>query len=426
MFCLPLLYLYLPVSLFFTVWSSTIKAKDEHRTAFFGEDVHIPVPALDTTELLFKPRVDPVLERVLLRDGKILDTRAKLNVHISHLILEDVGEEDEGTYVVKNSAAPADVRRIILIVRDCALETVVKYGDVYHIPINPSIGPYTLEFRPGAHTPVNQTTEVPPVLLVNQTGIPTQEYEDRLTVGEKRVNLHLVTGADEGSYTVVDSDEKVRLRACLNCVLLLLLGQNAVHFFHLHIIALLLVLIASIVLICKSLWIKVSVVHEAYTRFSEEPTLQSTWENNTESTEVEIKGLEVSKPGQYQALQSEKNFLEMNDSGVEFNSSALPLDSDTDVPDNLPSQKLLLESDTLAGVPPAISEGDHSATRTPDSILSASPVVQPKSAPQIDGDLIGVTTPEETTKADDLDAKTSKDASPHSEKALDPSNGTTT
>lgn len=92
----------------------------------------------------------------------------------------------------------------------------MKYGDVYHIPINPSIGPYTLEFRPGAHTPVNQTTEVPPVLLVNQTGIPTQEYEDRLTVGEKRVNLHLVTGADEGSYTVVDSDEKVRLRACLN------------------------------------------------------------------------------------------------------------------------------------------------------------------------------------------------------------------
>lgn len=116
----------------------------------------------------------------------------------------------------------------------------------------------------------------------------------------------------------------------------------------------------------------------------------------------------------------------MNDSGVEFNSSSLPLDSDTDVPDNLTSQKLLLESDTLAGVPPAISEGDHSATRTPDSILSASPVVQPKSDAQIDGDLTCATTPEGMTEANDLDAKTSKDASPHSEKALDPSNGTTT
>lgn len=31
------------------------------------------------------------------------------------------------------------------------------------------------------------------------------------------------------------------------------------------------------------------VVHEVYTRFTEESTAQSTWENNTESTEVEIK-----------------------------------------------------------------------------------------------------------------------------------------
>ncbi|XP_073678387.1 uncharacterized protein [Garra rufa] len=521
-----------------SAWSSTIKAKDEHRTAFFGEDIHIPVPALDTIEVLFKPRVDPVLERVLLRDGKILDSRAKLNVHISHLILEDVGEEDEGTYVVKNSAAPADVRRIILIVRDCALETVVKYGDTYHIPINPSIGPYTLEFRPGAQTPVNQTTEEPPVVLLNQTGIPTQEYGHRLTVNEKRVNLQMVTGADEGSYTIVDSEEKVRMRACLNVKdhqifehlnygetlkiklhvdhtkvkmvyipdtdhkerLILDQGELMIpvesfdgrasvegSLFHLkkvkvgdmgvfrvmdfsgfriadvylHVepyklpqlyvaIISLLSLLAFLLLVCLlSCLINVhrraerarkitliaqqagkgdgetfrQVVHEAYTRFTEDSTIQSTWENNTESTEVEIKGLEVSKPGQYQTLQSEKNFLEMNDSGVE---SALPLDSDTDVPDTLASHKLLLESETLAGVPPAISEGDHSATRTPDSILSASPATQPKSAAQIDGDLIGTTTPEEMVNANDLDAKTSKDASPHSEKALDPINGTTT
>ncbi|XP_048058808.1 uncharacterized protein LOC125275676 [Megalobrama amblycephala] len=477
-----------------SAWSSTIKAKDEHRTAFFGEDVHIPVPALDTSEVLFKPRVEPVLERVLLRNRTILDTRAKLNVHISHLILEDVGEEDEGTYVVKNSAAPADVRRIILVVRDCALETVVKYGDTYHIPINPAIGPYTLEFRPGALTPVNQTTEEPPVILLNQTGIPMEEYENRLTVGEKRVNLFLVTGADEGSYTIKDSDEKVRLRACLNVkdhqifehlnygetlkiklhvdhtkvkmvyipdsdhkerlimdqgeltlpVETVFEGRASVEgsiFYlkkikvsdmgvfrvmdfsgfriadvYLHVepyklpqlyvaIISLLSLLAFLLLVCLlSCLIKVhrraerarkisliaqqagkgdgeafrQVVHEVYTRFTEESTVQSTWENNTESTEVEIKGLEVSKPGQYQALQSDKNFLEMNDSGVEFTTSALPLDSDTDVPDNLTSHKLLIESDTLAGVPPAISEGDHSATRTPDSILSASPVVQPQ------------------------------------------------
>lgn len=102
-----------------------------------------------------------------------------------------------------------------VVLLDCALETVVKYGDTYHIPINPAIGPYTLEFRPGALTPVNQTEELP-VVLLNQTVFPTEQYENRLTVDEKRVNLHLVSGADEGSYTIVDRDEKVRLRACLN------------------------------------------------------------------------------------------------------------------------------------------------------------------------------------------------------------------
>lgn len=90
----------------------------------------------------------------------------------------------------------------------------MKYEDTYHIPINPSIGLYSLEFRPEAQTAFYQTTEEPPGLVLNQTSIPMQEHH--LTVGEKRVNLHLVTRADMGSYAVVDSDEKVRMRACLN------------------------------------------------------------------------------------------------------------------------------------------------------------------------------------------------------------------
>ncbi|XP_057210669.1 uncharacterized protein LOC130566872 [Triplophysa rosa] len=527
-----------------SVWSSTIKAKDEHRTAFFGEDVHIPVPDLDATEVTFMPRLNPLSERTLLKNGKIVYVGAKLNAHISHLILEDVGEEDEGTYVVRNSAAPADVRRIILIVRDCATETVVKYGDTYHIPINPNIGPYTLEFRSAGQTHVNVTTEEPPVLLLNQTVITSEEYQNRLIISEKRVNLHLVTGADEGSYTLIDSDGKVRMRTCLNVKdhhifehlkyggtlkiklhvdytkvrmvyipdtdhkerLILDQGElvmpldpaldgrvsveesmfylrkvkvsdmglfRVMHFsgfriadVYLHVepyklpqlyvaIIALLSLLAFLLLVCLlSCLIKVhrraekarkitliaqqagkgegevfrQVVHDAYTRFTEESTVQSTWENVTESTEVEIKGLEVSKPGQYQALQSDKNFLEMNDSGVEFASSALPLDSDTDVPDNLISHKALLESDTLAGVAPALSEGEHSATRTPDSDLSASPATQPKSGAQTDDGLIGATTPEETAQANGLDAKISKDASPLSDKVavVDPSNASTT
>lgn len=147
-----------------------------------------------------------------------------------------------------------------------------------------------------------------------------------------------------------------------------------------------------------------SVVHEAYTRFTEESTLQSTWENNSESTEVEIKGLEVSKAGRYHTFPSEKNFLEMSDSAAECNSSALPLDSDTDVPQTCASYKLLIDSDSLAAVPPTVSEGNPSATCTPDSVASVSPATQPRSEGHVDGNLMGVTTPDPAPKALGLEA----------------------
>ncbi|KAL7883075.1 hypothetical protein SRHO_G00007330 [Serrasalmus rhombeus] len=500
-----------------SAWSATIKAKDDHRTAFFGEDIHIPLPTLNTTEVVFKPRLNPLSEIDFFRNGQILNARAKLNKDICHLVLEDVGEEDEGTYVVRNSAAPADVRRIILIVRDCALETTVKYGETYHITINDIIGPYTLEFR-SSTSHINQTVEPPALVLLNQSTIPIEGYRNRLSANEKKINLHLVTGADEGSYTVLDSDGKVRKRTCLNVkehqifmrlqydatlktklyinhtkvniiytpdsdhkdrIILdqgelvmpldpLLDGRVSVEgsMFYLkkvkvsdmgvfrvtdltgfriadvyvnvepyklpqiYVVILSLVgLLVFLLLVCLlSCQIKVrrratrarkialiaqqagkgdgeafrQVVHEAYTRFAEESTMQSILENNTESTEVEIKGLEVSKPGRYHTIPSEKNFLE-SDSGPEYNSFALPLDSDTDAPQTCVPHKLLIDSDILATSPPAISKGSHSATRTPDSVLSASPTSQPRSEAYADADLMGATTPETIPKAHELD-----------------------
>ncbi|KAG9279330.1 hypothetical protein AMEX_G4845 [Astyanax mexicanus] len=502
-----------------SAWSATIKAKDDHRIAFFGEDIHIPLPALDTTEVVFKPRVEPLSETVLFRNGKRLSTRAKLIEHISHLVLEDVGEEDEGTYVVRNSAAPADVRRIILIVRDCALETTVKYGETYHIALTDITGPYTVEFRPSA-SQINQTLDPPALVLLNQSTIQVEEYRSRLSANEKKINLHLVTGADEGSYTVLDSDKKVRKRTCLNVKehqtfmhlpydgtlkIKLYINYTKVNMVYtsdsdhkdriildqgelvmpldpmldgratfdgsmfylkkvkvsdlgifrvtdlsgfriadvyvnvepyklsqIYVVLLSLVgLLVFLLLVCLvSCQFKVhrraararkialiaqqagksdgdafrQVVHDAYTRFTEDSTMQSTWENNTESTEVEIKGLEVSKAGRYHTFPSEKNFLEMSDSGAECNSAVLPLDSDTDVPQTCASYKLLIDSDSLAAVPPTISEGNPSATCTPDSVASASPATQPRSEGHVDGDLMAATTPDQAPKAQGLEA----------------------
>lgn len=96
----------------------------------------------------------------------------------------------------------------------------------------------------------------------------------------------------------------------------------------------------------------------------------------------------MSKPGRYQALTSE-NFLEMSDSGVEFTTSGLPLDSDTDGGMTYASNKPLLNAVSptavTRGVDPyspeatVVPDGDLSASRTPDSAMSASPASNPRS-----------------------------------------------
>ncbi|KAM6959458.1 uncharacterized protein FYW47_010870 [Aplochiton taeniatus] len=147
------------------------------------------------------------------------------------------------------------------------------------------------------------------------------------------------------------------------------------------------------------------VVQEAYSRFAEESTMQSQWDSNaTESTEVTIKGLEVSKPGRYHTLSSDKNFLDMSDSGVEFNSSALPLDSDTDVPQTYASHKLLLNS--TAGASQAhspditlVPDGEFTASRTPDSAMSPATNPHSDAVGTPDGNLMGAASPETTRSA---------------------------
>lgn len=118
-----------------------------------------------------------------------------------------------------------------------------------------------------------------------------------------------------------------------------------------------------------------------------------------------LQGLEVSKPGRYQALTS-NNFLEMSDSGVEFTSSGLPLDSDTEAVMTYASHKPLLNAVSPTAVTAggahsdspeatAVPDCDLNASRTPDSVLSASPASNPRSlaAATPDGSLHGAASP---------------------------------
>ncbi|XP_077364308.1 uncharacterized protein LOC144008101 isoform X2 [Festucalex cinctus] len=198
--------------------SASFKVKEEHRTAFFGEDIHIDIPPGDLGAVTFRPKANKSAEVALFRGGKVLNRRARLNPY-GHLVLEDVQEEDEGVYVV--SRTEGVLRRLILNVRDCAVEEVVKYGDTYYIHLNQVQGPISLEFRPGPvhhgnHSDFLHATEPPAALLFRHTLVLADAYSGRLSVTDKSVALHSVKMADEGSFTVRDHEGKVRRRNCLH------------------------------------------------------------------------------------------------------------------------------------------------------------------------------------------------------------------
>lgn len=93
-----------------------VSVKEERRKAFFGEDIHFDVPPGDAGEVVFKPETNQSAEVVLMQNGQVMSPRGHLN-SLGHLVLEDVQEEDEGVYVIKNRKNPNAVNQVVLTVR---------------------------------------------------------------------------------------------------------------------------------------------------------------------------------------------------------------------------------------------------------------------------------------------------------------------
>ncbi|XP_050986293.1 uncharacterized protein si:dkeyp-77h1.4 isoform X2 [Labeo rohita] len=199
--------------LLYSAFSATLKAQEESQTLFFGEDFHILVPA-DGADVTFRSSIVPGREKPLMSAGKVVDVRAKLNSLSSHLILENVGESDEGVYTITSNQNPEDVTRITLYVRDCSSEVIVRYGLDFHVTLHDISEPVRVGFR---HITVeaNQTS-VPADELLNADGTPKENYQDRVEITPQKFTLRAVTGADEGSYTFSDSIGKVQKKICLN------------------------------------------------------------------------------------------------------------------------------------------------------------------------------------------------------------------
>ncbi|XP_039535350.1 protein diaphanous homolog 1 isoform X2 [Pimephales promelas] len=197
--------------LFYSAFSATLKGQEASQALFFGEDFHIPLPA-GKADVSFKPSVVPGREKSLMRSGEVVDVRAKLNTALTHLILENVGESDEGVYTISSDQTAGDVTRIILYVRDCFNEDIVYYGSDFHVSLNDISDTVHVGFR---HSSVeaNQTL-LPAMELMN--GAPKENYQGRIKITPQKFTLLAVTGADEGSYTFSDSIGKVLKKICLN------------------------------------------------------------------------------------------------------------------------------------------------------------------------------------------------------------------
>uniref|UniRef100_UPI003AAE2F15 uncharacterized protein n=1 Tax=Centroberyx gerrardi TaxID=166262 RepID=UPI003AAE2F15 len=195
----------------FSFLLSTVK--EESRTLFHGEDFHIFLPS-QGVEVTFQSNDRQAADVVLMRGGNVVSRRAKLNRQLSHLILDAVGEADEGVYTVKNPETPDDVRRFKIIVRDCSNEQSIKYGDNYHIQLLGVTAPITLEYRNSAME-ANLTSK-PALVLLTSTGLSRDGYQGRISVNDRHVTLRAVTGADMGSYTVRDAEGKIERKVCLN------------------------------------------------------------------------------------------------------------------------------------------------------------------------------------------------------------------
>ncbi|XP_039973446.1 uncharacterized protein si:dkeyp-77h1.4 isoform X2 [Xiphias gladius] len=476
--------------LFTAVISAPVKVNEDSMTLFYGEDFHIMLPSLGV-EVTFRNRsAQRLADVVLMRGGIVVNNRTKLNRQLSHLIIDAVGEGDEGVYMVKNPEKPEDVRHITLIVRDCSNEQIIKYGDNYHISLLGVAPPIMLEYRSSA-VEANQTSR-PALVLLTRTGLSREGYQGRISVNERQVTLSAVTGADEGSYTVRDAEGVIQKKVCLNVKehqnfltlpygkrlkINLVLNSSLVHLYYspdydptprllldkgeftsaqtelgleerlsiegslvfldhvkrsdaghfkitdilgftvssiylevepykleslyVAIIALLGLLVFLLLVCLLSCLIKVKKrakraaalekiaqnagkedegeafrqVVKNITKLSEES--KHSQADNTEksqSTEVDIKGLEVS------SKEVGIGNLETSDSGVGFN-TALPLDTDTDAPEQIPDSEALSISVGPETKPSPPSAAESKPSAPPAMEIKPSPVAETKASP---------------------------------------------
>ncbi|XP_067365594.1 uncharacterized protein si:dkeyp-77h1.4 isoform X2 [Channa argus] len=382
----------LALSFLLTVaFSAPVKVDKESQTLFQKEDFHIMLPSFESDVVYINGSTPWANEEVLMRNGTVVHSRAKLNLHHSHLIIEAVGEKDEGTYTVKNLRKPDDVRRIELIVRDHQHFEKPPYGKILKINLVLNSSLVQLYYSPNYD---------PTTRLLLDKGVFTNAREelglgDRLSLEGSMVFLDQVKGADSGVFKVTDT-----LGFTVSTIHVEVQPYK-LESLYVAIIALLGVLVFLLLICLLSCLIKVKKrakraaaleklaknagkedegeafrqVVKNITKLSEDS--KHSQADNTEksqSTEVDIKGLEVS------SKEVGVGNLETSDSGVGFN-TALPLDTDTDAPDQIPDSEAVSISVAPETKPSLPSAAENKPSAPPAMELKPSPEAKTKLSP---------------------------------------------
>uniref|UniRef100_A0A4W6CD22 Si:dkeyp-77h1.4 n=1 Tax=Lates calcarifer TaxID=8187 RepID=A0A4W6CD22_LATCA len=368
------------------------------QTIKYGDNYHIPLSGV-TPPITLEYRPIAVEANQTARPALVLLTstgisregyQGRISVNERHVTLSTVTGADEGSYTVRDAEGVIQ-RKVCLNVREHANFVTLPYGK--RLKINLILNSSLVRLY---YTPDNDPK---PRLLLDKGEFTSAEdmldLQERLSMEGSLVFLDQVKGSDAGVFKITDilgfSVSTIHLEVqpykleSLYVAIIALLGL---------LVFLLLVCLLSCLIKVKKRAKRAAALEkiaqnagkedegEAFrqvvkniTKLSEES--KHSQADNTEksqSTEVDIKGLEVS------SKEVGIGNLETSDSGVGFN-TALPLDTDTDAPDQIPDSEAVSISVAPETKPSPPSAAESMPSAPPAMEIKPSPVAETKASP---------------------------------------------
>ncbi|XP_051812365.1 uncharacterized protein si:dkeyp-77h1.4 isoform X2 [Acanthochromis polyacanthus] len=364
----------------------------------YGENFHVPVSGVNRP-ITLEYRHSSVEANQTSRPALVVWTAAgtptkpyqgRLSVSERDVTLSAVTGGDEGSYTVRDNRGVIQ-RKVCLKVKEHQKFVTLPYGKRLKINLilNSSVVTlnYSLNSDPTPHQLLNKgefTSDIAKLGL-----------EERFSVEGSYAFLDQVTGADAGQFKIMD------LQGFTVSTVHLQVEPYRLETLYVAIIALLGLLVFLLLVCLLSCLIKVKKrakrsaalekiaqnagkedegeafrqVVKNITKLSEESKhSQADTTEKSQSTEVDIKGLEVS------SKEVGIGNLETSDSGVGFN-TALPLDTDTDAPDQIPDSEAASISVAPETKPSPLPAAESKPSAPPTMEIKPSPVAETKLSP---------------------------------------------